>query len=185
LSFEWDRESMNPKLFRELITTLVTGTTVFFLPWDSKDKQIKAIPVNPFNIFQDPLATSVDDAEFIIYASYRNAERLRRSFPDKASRLTGGSVNYGELVHDNDKNANVDNQILVLEVWTRDYESFVEDEEGNRSQKYPNGRVITLCPELGVVLSDKPNPYKDGKFPFLLLKDYDVPGKFWRSEERR
>ena len=29
------------------------------------------IPVNPFNLFVDPLATSVEDAEYIIYASYK------------------------------------------------------------------------------------------------------------------
>lgn len=181
-SYEWDRESMNTKLFRELITTLVTGSTVYFLPWDAKLKQIKAVPVNPFNIFPDPLATSIDDAEFLIYATYRNSEVLKRSFPSKAERLQGGNINYGELVHDNNKDANVDNQILVLEVWTRDYQTYEAEDKTNHA-KYPNGRVITLCPELGIVLSDKPNPYKDGNFPFLVLKDYDVPGKFWGDGE--
>lgn len=181
-SYEWDRESMNPKLFRELITTLVTGSTIMFMPWDAKKKEIKAVPVNPFNLFPDPLATSIEDAEFLIYATYRNSEVLKRSFPSKASRLHGGNINYGELVHDNNKDANVDNQILVLEVWTRDYQTF-EAEDKSTHQKYPNGRVITLCPDHGLVLSDKPNPYKDGHFPFLILKDYDVPGKFWGEGE--
>ncbi len=184
LSYEWDRESMNKKLYRELITMLVTGTAIFFLPWDSYEKQIKAIPVNPFNIFPDPLATGVDDAEYIIYASYRNAERLKRIFPDKADRLTGGRINYSELVYENDKNANVNNQILVLEIWTKDYESHEYDNQtGKTKLKFPKGRVITLCPELGIVLSDKANPYDDGEFPFVLLKDYDVPGKFWGEGE--
>lgn len=184
LTYEWDRENMSGKLYKELITSLVTGTTVFFLPWDSNENQVKAITVNPFNIFPDPLATSVEDAEYIIYASYRNATRLKRLFPHKANRLTGGSINYGELVNDNNKDANVDNQILVLEVWTRDYQTFENmGEEGAPKLKYPNGRVITLCPEIGVVLSDKPNPYVDKKFPFVLLKDYDIPGKFWGEGE--
>jgi len=182
-SYEWDREKMNVKLYKELITTLVVGTAVSFLPWDSVDKNVKAIMVSPFNIFPDPLATTVDDAEHMIYASYRNAERLRRKFPMKASLLQGGSINYSELVHDNNKGSNVNNQVLVIEVWTRDYETFEEDTEGTRKQKYPNGRVIVICPELGLVLSDKPNPYKDGKFPFLLMKDYDIPGKFWGNGE--
>jgi hypothetical protein len=178
-SYEWDRESMSTKLFRELITTLVVGTTPFFIPWDKEDKNVKAIPINPFNMFPDPLATSVEDAEYIIYASYKNASKLRRTFPRYKDKLVGGSVNYGELVHDNNKDANIDNQILVLEVWTRDYESMND----NNTLRYPNGRVITLCPELGVVLSDRANPYKDGKLPFELLKDYDVPGKFWGEGE--
>ena len=181
-SYEWDRESLSTKLYRELITTLVTGSAVFFTPWDSNDKQIKTIPVNVFNIFPDPLATSVDDAEYIIYASYRNAYRLQRQFPRFADKLIGGDVNYSELVHDNNKDAKIDNQILVLEVWTRDFDTFT-NEHGENIQLYPHGRVITVAPELGLVLSDKPNPYNDGKFPFLILKDYDVPGKFWGEGE--
>jgi hypothetical protein len=182
-SYEWDRESMNPKLYRELITSLVTGTSIFFLPWDSQKKNVKAVPISPYNFFPDPLATCIEDSEYNIYASYRNAELLRRAFPGKAEKLVGGNINYGELVYDNNKDANVDNQILVLEVWTRDYETFEEDTEGNRKQKYPHGRVITLCPELGLVLSDKPNPYKDGEFPFEVMKDYEIPGKFWGEGE--
>lgn len=182
LMYEWDREQMNTKMYKELINTLVFGTSIFFLPWDSRDKNVKAIPVNPFNIFPDPLATSVDDAEYIIYASYKNVERLKRAFPDKADKLSGSSINYSELVQDNDRNATIDNQILVLEVWTKDYET-EEIEPGKLKYKHPNGRVITLCPELGIVLSDKPNPYADGKFPFVLLKDYDIPNKFWGEGE--
>lgn len=185
LMYEWDREGMNKKLYKELINMLVFGTSVFFLPWDSDDKNVKAIPVNPFNIFPDPLATSVEDAEYMIYASYKNAEKLKRAFPDKAERLNGGHINYSELVQDNDRNAMINNQILVLEVWTRDYQT-EENIKGNEKiikRKYPNGRVITLCPEIGIILSDKPNPYEDGKLPFELLKDYDVPNKFWGEGE--
>ena len=177
--YEWDREKMSTKLYRELITSLVTGTAVFFLPWDAESKNVKAIPVNPFNLFPDPLATSVEDSEYLIYASYHNVNKLKRSFPDKAKLLSGGQVNYGELVHDNNKNSRLDNQVLVLEVYTRDYENW--DEKGKI--KYPNGRVLTICPELGIVLSDRAMPYKDGEFPFTLIKDYDIPGKFWGEGE--
>lgn len=177
LMYEWDREDMNEKLYRELINTLVTGNAIFFIPWDSDNKEVKAIAVNPFNVFQDPLATCVDDSEYIIYASYKNVELIKRLFPEKAEKLMGGDINYSELVHDNDKNANVDNQILVLEVWTKDYET---DESGDI---YPAGRVLTICPQYGVVLSNKNNPYKDQKLPFVLIKDYDVPGKFWGEGE--
>lgn len=179
LSYEWDREGMNTKLYRELITMLVTGTAIFFVPWDKEDKNVKAIPVDPFNIFPDPLATCVDDAEYIMYASYRNVNQLKRQFPKKAKLLSGSQINYTELVHENGVNSRIDNQVLVLEVWTNDYETT----NSRGSLKYPKGRVITLCPELGIVLKDIANPYKDGKFPFILLKDYDVPGKFWGEGE--
>ena len=185
LMYEWDREGMNKKMYSELINTLVFGTSIFFLPWDSQEKNVKAIPVNPFNIFPDPLATSIEDAEYIIYASYKNVERLKRAFPKHAEKLSGSTINYSELVQDNDKNARIDNQVLVLEVWTRVYqtEEHIKDDEKKLTIRYPNGRVITVCPELGIILADKSNPYNDKKFPFELIKDYDVPNKFWGEGE--
>lgn len=184
LMYEWDREGMTTKLYRELITTLVTGTSVYFLPWDGQEKQVKAIPVNPFNIFPDPLATCVEDAEYIIYASYKNESRMKRLFPKHADKLDGADVNYSELVYNNNRNASVSNQILVLEVWTRDHETIETDaSNGEKKLRYPNGRVLTLAPELGILLSDKAMPYQDKQFPFVLMKDYDVPGKFWGEGE--
>lgn len=185
LLYEWDRNNMNTKLYRELITSLTLGTSVFFVPWNSETKQVDSIPVSPFNIFPDPLATSVEDSEYIIYASYMNDERLRRMFPEKEERLIGSSINYSELVFDNNDQVNVNNQILVLEIWTRDYETFEDPDSSSkdRKRKHPDGRVITMCPEIGVVLSDRRMPYDDKEFPFVLLKDYDVPGKFWGEGE--
>ncbi len=174
LTYEWDREKMNLKLYRELITTLVTGNAPFFIAWNGKNKQIEAIPVNPFNLFPDPLATDVQNAEYIIYALYQNVDKLKNRFPSKASQLQGMSVNYSELVYDNNRNSRVDNQVLVLEVWSKEYD---------KPETYPHGRVTTLAPELGVVLDDKQNPYDDGRFPFIVFKDYDVPGKFWGEGE--
>lgn len=184
LMYEWDRERMNKKIYRELINTLVLGNAVFFIAWDRNAKNIKAIPVSPFNVFPDPLATSVEDSEYIIYADYFNVEQLKRMFPNKANKLYGSSINYSELVNNNDKNAMIDNQVLVLEIWTRDFEvnEHIDNKKKDKSV-YPKGRVLTICPELGIVLSDKPNPYNDNGLPFEVLKDYDIPGKFWGEGE--
>ena len=181
--YEWDREDMNKKLYKELINALVFGTSIFFIPWDSDQKNVKAIAVNCFNFFPDPLATDMKDGEYYIYASYKNVNRLKRAFPKKASKLSGGQINYSELVQDNNRNARIDNQVLVLEIWTRDYDTFVENEDKTVKLKYPKGRVLTIAPELGIVLSDKENPYQDGEFPFELIKDYDLPNKFWGEGE--
>ncbi len=185
LTYEWDRENMNPKLYRELINVLVLGTAIFFIPWNSQQKNVKGIPINPFNFFVDPLATSLDDAEYVIYANYVNETILKRLYPEKADKLKGGSINYSELVLENDKNAMIDNQILVLEINTKDYEveTKIDGDEKITKNLYPKGRVLTLCPELGVVLEDKHNPYDDGEFPFEIIKDYDIPGKFWGEGE--
>lgn len=190
LDYEFNREKMDLKLSDQLIPYLVYGTCVWFMPWDARDGegQIKCKPVNPFNIFPDPLAEDVDSAEYIIYATYKHANQLKKLFPDKADAFVGSSINHSELVAERDKYAIGSNeQILTLEMWFRDWTTMeeVEDESGNKKkkQKYPNGRVITACPDIGVVLADKPNPYKDGKFPFLIMKDYTKPFEFWGRGE--
>ena len=40
--YEWDREQMRTKLYRELINVLVIGNAIFFIPWNAQKKKFKA-----------------------------------------------------------------------------------------------------------------------------------------------
>lgn len=183
LDYEWDREKMPLKLPAQLIPMLVYGNAVWFVQWDGKDGEygnISIKPVDPFNIFPDPLAESIDNSEFLVYATYRNANQIKQQFPEKASAIEGSRITMSELVAERDNNDTQDaNQVLILEMWCRDWVTMDETIEGKKQLKYPKGRVITCLPELGILLSDKKNPYKDGKFPFVLMKNYDIPFEFW------
>ena len=183
LDYEWDREKMPLKLPAQLIPMLVYGTAVWFIQWDGKQGEYGEIsikPVDPFNLFPDPLAEDVESAEYLIYATYKNANQLKQQFPDKASAIEGSRISMSELVSDRDSNDNSEeNQVLVVEMWCRDWVTMDKDVEGNDKLKYPKGRVITCLPELGILLSDKKNPYNDGRFPFILMKNYDIPFEFW------
>ena len=176
LDYEWDREKMPLKLPAQLIPMLVYGTAVWFVQWDGKQGEYGEIsikPVDPFNLFPDPLAEDVESAEYLIYATYKNANQLKQQFPDKASAIEGSRISMSELVSDRDSNDNSEeNQVLVVEMWCRDWVTMDKDVEGNDKLKYPKGRVITCLPELGILLSDKKNPYNDGRFPFILMKNY-------------
>ena len=183
LDYEWDREKMPLKLPAQLIPMLVYGNAVWFVQWDGKDGEygnISIKPIDPFNIFPDPLAESIDNSEFLVYATYRNANQIKQQFPEKASAIEGSRITMSELVAERDNNDTQDaNQVLILEMWCRDWVTMDETVEGKKQLKYPKGRVITCLPELGILLSDKKNPYKDGKFPFVLMKNYDIPFEFW------
>ena len=193
LDWEWDRSNMQEKLLANSIYTFALGTSIIMLPYsydDGKDGNVMPTPVSPFNIYPDPLATSVEDAEYIIYADYVHVNVLKKKYPKKSKQLNGSDVKYSELVNDRDKGAKIDNQVLVLEVWCRDYTTIdVEEENVNgeivstEKYKYPNGRVIITCPELDIVLENKRNPYNSGRFPFFLFKDIDVPFQFWGEGE--
>lgn len=183
LDYEWDREKMGLKLPAQLIPMLVYGNAVWFVQWDGKDGEygnISIKPVDPFNIFPDPLAESIDNCEFLVYATYRHANQIKQQFPEKASAIEGSRITMSELVADRDKNDTQDaNQVLILEMWCRDWITMDESVKDKKQLKYPKGRVITCLPELGILLSDKKNPYNDGKFPFVIMKNYDMPFEFW------
>lgn len=197
LDWEWHRTNMQEKLLANSIYTFALGTSIVMLTYekskstdDEVDGEVTPITINPFNLYPDPLATCVEDAEYIIYANYFHVNQLKKKFPKKANELYGGDVKYSELVNDRDENAKFDNQVLVLEMWCRDYTTVDEKVETNfgitnttTKFKYPRGRVITVAPEIGIVLEDKENPYKNGAFPFILFKDIDVPFQFWGEGE--
>lgn len=187
LDYEWDREQVTTKLSKTILTALQTGTGIVYLPWDKqngKNGNVRWINVNPLSIYPDPTATSFEDAEYVIYATYKNINVLKSLYPTKAHLLTGSDIDIPEIAQTLPAQP-VHNQVLVLEMWCRDY-TYIDVEEVvngekviNKKRRFPNGRVITTAPRFGVILSDRSNPYKDGKFPFVAIKDYDVPFEFW------
>lgn len=193
---EWTRSKMGKKLTQAITVALQIGTCPLMVRWNGREDNglgnVEIVLINPYNFFPDPMATDIDNAEYIIYASYKHVTQLKSAFPSKASLLEGGTINYSELVSQGTDTSNVSNQVLVLECWTRDYTTFdteAEDPDDStkkvkvRKSKYPKGRIITIAPELDLILDDKQNPYDDGKFPFHLLKCYDVPFEFWGKSE--
>ena len=197
LDWEWHKTNMQLICLSNSIYTFALGTSIIMLTYEKNDRpnsevdgDVKPIPVSPFNLYPDPLATNVEDAEYIIYANYMHVNVLKNKYPDKAEYLLGSDIKYSELVNDRDENARLDNQVLVLEMWCRDYTT-IDVEEHNedgtikkyKKKKYPKGRVIITAPELGLILEDKENPYNTGRFPFFLFKDIEVPFQFWGEGE--
>lgn len=77
--------------------------------------------------------------------------------------------------------------VLQKELWIRDGSteealSFKDDRNGiprlmrSYGLKFPRGRVISWAN--GKLLYDRPNPYADGRFPFVAFKDISIPD-FW------
>ena len=195
LDFEWHRTKMREKLISNSIYTFVLGTSVIMLPYvysdnDEFDGNVCPVIVNPFNLYPDPLATSVEDAEYIIYATYEHENKLKKRYPEYADMIDGGDIKYEELVNSRNENARITNQILLLEVWCRDYTTIEYEEvdkngEKTKKKKFksPKGRVIICAPELELVFEDKENPYESGRFPFFIFKNTNVPFKFWGEGE--
>ena len=194
LDYEWQRAKMFSVLNRHCTAGLIFGTVPMAIIWDRTAQNglgdVKPIPISPFNFFVDPMATSIDDAEYAGYATYKNVGEVIKSFPEKEEELkkatsapTDEFLTYGKDTSDVNSNTN----ILYIEMYFRDYSMETEEveEDGNKYKvskpKYPNGRFVAIAGD--VLLEDKENPYKDGKFPFVMWKCYDVPGRFWGMSE--
>lgn len=193
LDWEWHRSNMQEICLANSIYTFAIGTSVIMLKYEYKDGyksnvdgDVVPTAVSPFNLYPDPLATSIEDAEYLIYADYVHVNKLKERYPDKAEFIVGGQIQFPELINDRNENSRITNQVLVLEMYCRDYTTIeVEEEDGvkKKKRKFPNGRVIITAPEIGIVLEDKENPYHTGRFPFFLFKDIDVPFQFWGEGE--
>lgn len=197
LDWEWHRTQMSKKCISNSIYTFTIGTSIMMLPYVFSDKpqaevdgDVEPIQINPFNLFPDPLATSVEDAEYIIYATYQHVNVLKKLYPEFDENLDGADIQYQELVNYRNEGAKIMNQVLVIEMWMRDYTTIeVEEEDSSggttttKKAQYPLGRVLTTAPELGLVLKDEENPYETGRFPFFIFKDIDVPFQFWGEGE--
>lgn len=194
IDYEWTRAKMEIVLPQAITLALQIGTAIIGVFWDGNDDKglgnVDIQLINPFNFFPDPMATSIDNAEYVIYATYQHVNKLKNKYPKKVDKLIGGTINEKNLVPHANNVSEVDNVVLVLECWMKDYATIEveeEDEQGNkvkkRVHKYPRGRVIVCAPELQIILEDKENPYEDGKFPFKILKCYDIPFEFWGKGE--
>ena len=193
LEYEWDRVHLVNKLRDSITQGLIFGTFIVGLFWNGKAKrgegEIELSLISPFNFFIDPMATSIDDAEYCIYATYKPVGQLLKAYPDKAEEIKEqmSSTMEDELTF-NKETSDVKNQVLYKECYFRDYafeEYIEEDDEGNKyrvkKMKYPKGRRVIMAGD--VILEDEENPYEDGKFPFVSWTCYSVPNSFWGLSE--
>ena len=187
LDAEFHKLGVKKIISKEMINSLVLGNSIYYVPWDKKKKSAVVKPISIYNFFPDPLATGIDDMEYGIYADYVHVNILKSMFKNKSEQLIGGSINYQELTNGNGENSRIDNQVLVTEMWMRDWTSvdIEEDEDGNPKKMKGSIRVITCAPELGIILSDVMSPYDDDEMPFVMYKCYDIPGKFWGDGEAK
>jgi len=160
--------------------------------------------VSPFHFHPDPLALSVEDAAYIVEAKEVDMDHIRKRYPEKAHLVTADTQgiptldriwsNRAPIVDPSHDRGGAEgyssslparSRVTLYEVWVRslgllygpdevvDYKALYE--------QYPGGRVITIAGS--VILNDMPNPFDDGKFPYILLPDVVLPDSFWSKGE--
>lgn len=168
---------------------------------------------DPTYCFPDPNAFDVNErSEFFIYAEPVDVEILKKEYPEHKDHIKPDLIDLAQgdktdldqvrfkspvdnktiLEGTSAYEANYRNQALKITCWLKDddfediekarqLEDGTEEKYYEQQLKYPNGRKICLAS--GVLLSDGPNPYEDGLFPYARLVNYLLPREFWGISE--
>jgi hypothetical protein len=121
--------------------------------------------VSPFEMYFDPLALKIEEAEWCIQVAVKSPEWVKARFgidlPADTDIASG--VAEGKLFAGPSGGANSGRGVKVSEYWAKP------------STKYPKGRRAVWTANR--MLLDEPNPY--GELPYVMFEDIEVPGRFW------
>ena len=179
------RKRINDFLFGGLFG--IWNRKVWFDPWDNPPLgRIRTGSINPVHVYPDPLATSMEDARFIIYARQVATEEVFKRYglwvrpeddisllSDEAKRILQDkewSV-YSAMQYTGQA------RVLVKECLWRDPTVIEEEVEIDgkkfkiRKPKYPYGRMLTVAG--GRVVKDGQYNYR--RWPHIAKQYYRVP----------
>lgn len=134
--------------------------------------------ISPFELYPDPLATNLEDAEWIIEEKIRSKEYVRKRYGKEVKENTSIPVGIAEsrmFPAGMDSLAGIGGRyassaefqgVTLYEYW------------GRPSDKDPNGRYVVWTDE-GILVDDPldKSPYADE--PYVMFAALEVPGRFW------
>lgn len=187
----WDKQKIDLKRFQMLMWTQECGYSFLKASWDSMlgkpqfdpttnecvgyEGEIRIDPVSSFEIFQDPMAKTLEDCQYLIQAKVRKLDYFRSHYPER-----------GELVKEEDAwliSAQYEQRINSMSASGMMFSNTSEQMKNaaiecayyeRRSLKHPNGRLVVVAN--GVLLQDGELPV--GEIPFVKFDDIVIGGKF-------
>ncbi|MFT8319342.1 MAG: hypothetical protein ABF649_00735 [Bacillus sp. (in: firmicutes)] len=164
IDYIWDRTDMDYKLQLNERTRIKHGMAIYKVFWDPEamnklgDVDIINVPIDQF--FISPRAKSVQDSDYVIYATQKSTEYIEKRYKKKVQ----SDKKYDEIAvfDQQEETGKQDNKVLLIEYWTKE-----------------NGqlRLITIAGE--TVLRDELGFYDHGLYPFVAVPAFPVEKKFW------
>lgn len=157
----------------ELGEPLMDPETNTFAGYEGK---IVVEPVSAFEIFADPLATTLDDAQWVVRAKVRKLDYFRTRYPERGMLVKSEgawllSIQYEQRIQSlSTTGISSANSVTQMENAAIEL-SYCE----KRSRKHPNGRHVIVAN--GVVLKDSELPV--GEIPYCKFDDVMVAGKYY------
>lgn len=198
----WSRLELQYQLVRLARACMIFGRGFLKVVWNPDDAggigEVGVRYVSPFKIYPDPdnQGPDIQDCMYVIESYPLDLGTIRRMFPERGrlvkpdseiSQLYPGEFYEPETArHDTDDVVTAGSnwrskgrlRARVIECWFKDDTMDIlreQDADGNEITRlvprYPGGRVVTVAN--GVLLADRPNPFADGKFPYVCLDNYD------------
>ena len=193
INFVWDDTTLNVKRLQLLMWVQQCGHAYLKTTFDPDlgealydpetgefagyEGKIRVDVVSPFEVFADPLAKTLEDAQWLVQAKVRKLDYFRTRYPEKGMMVKEEgpwllSAQYEMRINSLSNlgpitSAGVNEQMKNAAIELAYYEA--------RSRKHPNGRLVIVAN--GVVLEDKELPI--GEIPFAKFDDIVIGGKFY------
>ena len=204
LSYQWSRIGMRVKMYDFIKDSLMyskgfvkvgweykTKTTHEMVPVVGEDDEItfekkeknfvycddpKIEVIDPFDLYVDPEATSLEDAAYVIHRKMVPFETLKDN-PNYKNvnkiEMPKKSANRASINNDLNEQTRYDGSKPAADQYKGEVEIF---------EYWEDDRIIVLA-NSSTVLRDTPNPYNHKKKPFVELDDYRDPHKFYGQSE--
>ncbi len=185
INMVWDRERINQKRIPLIMWSQQGGFSFVKTSWDDcagrmvapgeYEGDIRIDVVSPLEIFVDPLATTLQEAQWLIQAKVRKLDYFRDRYPkggevkeeDAWLLSTQYELRVNALNSGGPAATSSDLQMKNSAIELSYYEK--------PSKKHPNGRQIVTANS--ILLEDKELPI--GEIPFAKFDDVVIGGKFY------
>jgi hypothetical protein len=197
----WDKLGMDDISYRWVKDALIMKVGIVKVYWDKTEDpdgrgdpkgEIAIDNVDPRTFFIAPGYKRLKDAPMCGEKMSKPLSWIRFKYPKKFKEVTAamGSPNLDNM---QDWEIEGEKQI-VYEIWMRDsaVEEYYVDDQGKQTKEktdrkktrelFPNGKIVVLT-KGGVVLDERPSPFKHGMCPYVELYDITVPHEFWGMSE--
>ncbi|MGB8275034.1 MAG: hypothetical protein WCF16_07155, partial [Alphaproteobacteria bacterium] len=190
LQYLWDYRDAEDFLADAVTDDLLAGNALVKTFWDEDEEEVDFMLVDPATFCVAPGYTDLWKAAWCGERGRKAMTWIRDAFPDTWQNVTPEGYDptrsqpLGECF-----DIELENMFAeVYQIWIRDEsmrEQMIKDSQGEPEdapkKKYPNGRIIVFT--ASTVLSDEPSPFDHGKPPYIHLRNYKIPHKFWAMGE--
>ena len=125
--------------------------------------------VDPVNFFIDPNEVNdLQNADYVMTATRRSLEYVRRRYPDKANEIVPDSHFTDIAVYGDETDLDPRNtQVTLIEYWRKD----------------PQDGLVRIVVAGETLLRYDTHFYMHGKYPFVRVVNYPVQKSFWGMSE--